>query len=502
LQRRFDRVTDPTDRFIPLAIRFRIKNGEHAGKLTRIYGGMFDTHANQRVGEYVSVWDPAAGGWTGIPLNDNQVTVKEISEQQWPFVTDFHHKWSMALGGRRSGKTAAMAAKIIILALMFPGVQGCVVSPTYRQSMNVWRAIRRMAPRSWFHRGAWGFAKSERKMTLVTNAVIVFMSADRDDSTRSEGSAWLVLDERQDISEEAFTNAYFSVSEGQGFAKIAETATIKPELREHYLKLKKSPHGAVYRMKSRGNPFISHDIFDDAEQLIDERLRKQELEAEWPEAVGRCYYPFNPQAHIVSYPARKMRDWTAHEMASRFGMPEPKTKYAANYYISIDPPKHGVVWKIYQDGTMHAIDEVVVGADGGDGDVYDLAEQLASRYWPAVVVVDPHDTKYSHDVARYFKQFGFRMASCPRIEIEYRLTAFRRRLELRKLLVDPRCKFLIETLNDHLYDQETGKPDKRQVSRINDRFTMDHIGDAGGYGVYKLYPAKVDYEKLEKKLAA
>ena len=401
LLQRSQHIQDAESRYVDLAIRFKLKDGPYAGKITRPWGGIWDRWANDNTGKFISNWNPSIGKWTG----DEPKAIKtiQIAWQQWPFVSDFAHSTSMALGGRRSGKTAALGIKCVIMAICFSGLRGCVVSPTYRQSKNVWRAILRVVDRQkWLKPKTVGINRTERIIRFIDGSEIVFLSADRDDSSRSEGCAWVVLDERQDISDEAFSNAFLSASEGGGFYKISETATIKPELREHYDKLvADSEHCAVYRMRSRGNPFISHELFDDAERMLDEDRIRRELEAEWPEIVGKIYFPWKND-FVKQYPIDGIRDITTSFLHDKFDMPLSGSG-AAKFLISIDPPLHAVVWKIYSDGTMHAIDEIVVGSDDAAGDIRKLSETCYHRFSPAAVIYDPHETRYDTDIKRYFR---------------------------------------------------------------------------------------------------
>lgn len=477
-------------------------DGPYKGRFTRPFGGIWDRKANRGLGKFVSWWSPNRNKWTGD--KPDRVHVVKIAHQQLFFILDFHHRWALALGGRRSGKTAALGIKLIVLAIIFNNTQGCVVSPTYRQSKNVWKAIIRCCPRSWLKPGTFGINKSQRTLTFVNNTSIVFLSGDRDDSSRGEGSAFVVLDERQDISEETFTNAYLSASEGQGFAHISETGTIKPELREHYDKLMASSKGEVYKLKSRGNPFIDHAIFDDAEEILDTDRIKREIEAEWPEETGLVYYCWHDDLEL-SYPlATYSNDLKSTELfLHQHYNTEYNTAKDKQFYIAIDPPHHAVVFKIYHDGTLHCIDEIVVGADNTPGDIRTLAERCYRLYSPAVVVLDPHENRYDTDIRRVFKKYAcFRFLSMSRVEIEYRVTSVRAAIEKSKVYVDPRCKFLLEALRLHKYDENTNRPRKDQRSRINDIFTLDHIVDAFGYAIYKIYPARYNYELKERKKAA
>lgn len=496
-------------------IRFEVADGANAGQRTRPYGGVYDTQANNGAGEFVSAWDPETSTWidprSGQPAerkpDGRRIRNLKISQQQLPFVTDFFHKVCMALGGRRSGKTAALGAKIAVLLIVFSCVQGCVLSPTYRQSKNAWKAVLRAVPVSWViekHR-------TERRITIANNASVIFLSADRDDSSRSEGCGWVMLDERQDVSEEAFSNAYLSASEGGGYYHISETATVKPELRPHHDKVEAGTKSVVYRMRSRGNPFISHDLFDDAEEMLDSETIAAELEAQWPDLFGRIFAGWDASLHVSSWPARDRKDATAAILGDRFDLPSwgdgsPK------WYISIDPPGTAGLYKLYDDDTLHLVHEVLIGADGASGGIEDLARRVHGLVGNdvCVVVQDPHEHKWDIDVIRHFRKLAqrqFRFTSLRPLPVIYKHASVRARARRGKLLVDPRCPHAIEVLEKHQYrDDGSGRADKKQTyskshQRESKRIQLVHLGDVLGYGCYKLFPTKLDYEKLEKDAA-
>ena len=403
-------------------------------------------------------------------------------------------------GGRRSGKTTgSLAPKAIIALIIFAGLPGEVLSPTYRQSMNVWIALLKLTPTAWWI----SKHKTDRILTLVNGSSVKLLSADRDDSARSEGVAWGAYDERQDIGEAAAANAFLSTSEGGKHFLIFETATIKPELREHHDRVMASDKGIVYSMSSYGNPFIAHDFLDDASEFLDETTIDREIRGKWPELQRRVYPRFRVVDHVRSYPIRFKQDATAAWLFERF---DYRADTGDPFFISIDPPRHAVLWKIYEDGTLHAVDEVVIGADGTegiDGDVKDLARACAARCGSGrgVVIFDPHESRFDKDCKKYFRGLLFRVAFVKRMRQEYKLTAVRSRIEKSKLFVDPRCRFYAETLEKHQRDEKTNQPDKRTMHQ-GTKIQLVHIGDAGAYGIYKLFPAKVDYEKKEKDQAA
>ena len=394
--------------------------------------------------------------------------------------------------------------------MAFPHRKGLILSPTYRQAKNIWTHIYNIAQRTWLLPGRHGLRRSDNEMHFCNGAVIAFRSADNPDAARSDGVAWAVFDERQDIGDEAAGNAFLSLSEGGDDFLVTETATIKDgAFRDHHDTVVDNPQGRVIRMRSRGNPFISHKLFDTAETFLDEAAVQRELEAQWPELVGRCYFPFVSKAggHIREAPLREGRDTledvTAEFCAERFDT-IPYGDKAAGVIIGVDPPHHAVVYRVMRRrGTddssryiLHAVDEVIVGRDNLNADVRHLAEACKARYPTGVVIRDPHEVHHAHDTDRYFRAQGYRVSHMQRVAVESRLTAVRARMERDCWFVDPRCVHLIEALGRQTY--VNGKPDKQLKSKTIPHMTVDHVLDAMGYPVYKLFPARVDYEKLEK----
>ena len=96
------------------------------------------------------------------------------------------------------------------------------------------------------------------------------------------------------------------------------------------------------------------------------------------------------------------------------------------------------------------------------------------------------------------------MLSLRKIPPEYRFTAVRSRLERKKLFIDPQCPHAIEVMEKHQY-HESGKGWADKVTRYSKSYHREskkiqlvHLADSIGYGIYKLWPAQVNYEKLER----
>lgn len=490
--RRSQAARDQARRVIDLALQLQLVDGPHAGWISEPYGGRWD----RLLGEYAGIWEPGRGWYGEQP---ERIHTIRVSAQSLPYVMDWEHTMILAEGGRRSGKTTgSLAPKLVIALLCFAALPGEVLSPTYRQSMNVWRAVLKLTPRSWWTT----LHRTDRVMELANASSVRLLSADRDDSARSEGVAWGAYDERQDISEDAAANAFLSTSDGGAAFTIFETATIKAEMREHHNRVADSPHGKIYTMDSYGNPFIDHTFLDRAKEFMDDALIDREIHAKWPDLTGRVYQHFSEDQHIRTYPLVGKQDKTAEVLLELFGF-TPHVVGSPCRYWGIDPPHTAVGFAFYDDDTIHAVDEIVIGSDGVGGDCSDLARTIAARAPNSVVVIDPHDTRYDKDLRKYLWRERLRVVALKRMNLEYKLTAVRSRINKGKLLVDPACRFYAQTLLTHQYHK--GRPDhvaaySRQKTRHAPgvEIRLVHAGDAGAYAIYKIWPAKVDFEREEK----
>lgn len=462
-------------------------------------------------GGYVGWYERERNAWYGDA--PEHIHTIYLAEQCVDYVEDWDHMLILAEGGRRSGKTTgALAPKIVICMLVFASLPGEVLSPTYRQTKNVRRAVLRHVPQSWW--ATWPVpATPPITLEMIHGSTASLLTAANQDSARSEGVAWGAYDERQDIPEEAFGNALLSTSEAEEQPYIFETATIKPELREHHDAVIASDMSEMYPMTTSGNCFINSErLIALAKEFLDVETVERELEAKWPELFGRIFGGWDKDQHVVSYPAHGLRDATASILGDKFHMP-PFGEGAARWLCSIDPPVTAALWKLYEDETAHLVHEVLVGADGAGGGVETLAQRVHGVIGSdsCVVIQDPHEHKWDVDVIKHFKKLGhrqYRFVSLRHLPVMYKHAAARARAQRGKLLVDPRCAHAVEVLERHQYDRNgRGDADKKQTyikahQRESKKVQLVHLSDTICYPLYRLWPVKLDYKQLEDKAAA
>jgi hypothetical protein len=481
---RIDDYFKSSDRYVDIALRFKIK-----GKpvYSPVYGGRWDKLA------------PNADGTLGRYIKDQpqEILTHSVSEAQFDALTNDTALHLLVIGGRRSGKTETLVFWIIKQMVIRPGLPLSIMFKKMGKAKKflfekLLNQKRPKIPRYWLKPGSDGIKRSpyELGVVCINGAKVDFISADRVDSPRGDGVAALGCDERQIIKREAWDNAFLSVSEGGDNFQTVETATaLQGEFQDYYDECCKDKEYQVYTFKSRDNPFISHKIFDRARQRLDPRRYAQEVEGLFTPQDGLVYWNFDKELHVKHWtPIAAEQDVTRELCAKKFNYPDGEYLIGVDYGIA---PFSCVIYKYLASGLLWQVDELILDEDG---DARVAAKELKDRgYFPAVVIDDASDSRHGPDGKRWFKRFGFKVTSARRNpHVEDRCAAVRARLQNFdgdvNIHVDPRCKRTIFAYLAQAYDK--GKPDKESG--------YDHIMDAAGYPVYRLFPIKDDYEKQER----
>lgn len=110
-------------------------------------------------------------------------------------------RFRVVVAGRRWGKTS-LSRTLIISKSRKPRQRIWYVAPTYRMAKQImWKDLIEAIPRKWVVK----INHSSLSIELVNGTLIELKGADDPDSLRGVGIDFLVLDEFQDISEEAWT---------------------------------------------------------------------------------------------------------------------------------------------------------------------------------------------------------------------------------------------------------------------------------------------------------
>lgn len=391
-------------------------------------------------------------------------------------------RFRVVVAGRRWGKTA-LSRVLIITKARKPKQKIWYVAPTYRMAKQImWTDLLDAIPKKWIKK----INETTLTITLINKTRIELKGADKPDSLRGVGIHFLVLDEFQDMTEETWTQVLRpTLADTGGHAIFIGTPKAYNYLYELY---KLGQRGATYvdaRGRVRENeweswqfptitsPFIPVLEIEAAKRDMDDKSFKQEFEASFETMSGRVYYPFDRHIHVRPCPF------------------DPKLPIWVGMDFNIDPMS-AVVFQLQSDGTLWAIDEIVLFGSNTE----EVCDELERRYWrhqnQIVIYPDPAGGQRQHargetdlDILR---EKGFKKIKYRRKHpfVADRVNAVNRMLRAAdgtiRMYVDPKCKHFINSLEQVIYKQGTRDVDKSQG--------LEHSGDAGGYCIDMEFPVR------------
>jgi len=391
-------------------------------------------------------------------------------------------RFKVVVAGRRWGKTQTAKTSLLKAASVKNRVVW-YVAPTYRMARSImWRELLRAIPRNWI------VAKNETMMTLLlrNNTLLECKGADKPDTLRGVELHHLVIDECQDIRK----NTWYEVLRPtllstRGTAMFIGTPK---GFNWFYDLFQLGQRGEIYRDKdgkrrrnswkswqftTEMSPFIPPDEIASAREDLDARTFRQEFQASFETMSGRVYHTFDRRKHVKECPFNpKLPIWVGQD-------------------FNIDPMS-SVIMQPQPDGTVWIIDEAVIPASN----TQETAEELQRRYFrhqkQMTLYPDPAGSSRSHgrgesdlDILREagFTRIKFRRKH-PRVAD--RVNAVNRMFESAegtiRLYIDPKCRKIIESLEQTVYKEGSSEVDKS--------LSTEHAADALGYCIEFEFPLR------------
>jgi hypothetical protein len=314
--------------------------------------------------------------------------------------------------------------------------------------------------------------ESSLTMRLINGSVISLKGAEKPNNLRGRALDFVVLDEFADMRPEAWYEVIRpSLSDRQGSALFIGT----PKGRNHFYDLyTKGLDGDAdwdsfqYTTIEGGN--VPAAEIESAKADLDERTFQQEYQAQFVNYSGLIYYGFSREDSV-----RKIE--TDHHTL-HVGMD-----------FNIDPMSAVVC--IRHHDTLIAVDEIVMFGSN----TQEMAQEIRTRYPDKHVIIYPDPASRQRKTSAggrtdlsILQNAGFEVKAKTRHAlVRDRINAVNSRLlssdGQRNLLIDPKCKQTIESLERQTYKEGTSVPNK-------DGF--DHMNDALGYLVEYLFPVRTD----------
>lgn len=382
------------------------------------------------------------------------------------------HRFKVVVAGRRWGKTQLAKTCLIKFARVKRRLIW-YVAPSYRMAKQImWPELVESIPREWVKK----YNETILTITLINGSKIELKGADNPDSLRGVGIHYLVMDEVQDIDPDAWTKVLRpTLASTGGHALFIGTPKAYNFLHELW-SLGQNPQKkawASWQFPTITSPFIPLEEIEAARADMDEKSFRQEFEASFETMSGRVYYPFDRNEHVKPL---------------KFN---PSLPIWVGQDFNIDPMS-AVILQKQRDGSVWALDEIVLQSSNS----LEAAQELERRYWrykeQITLYPDPAGAYRGHQRGEsdldIFRDSGFRRQKFRRKHppVADRVNAVNRMLRAAngtiRLLIDPRCKKLIEALEQTLYI-----PGSREVDKSAG---VEHSADALGYPVEYEFPVR------------
>ena len=379
-------------------------------------------------------------------------------------------RFRVAICGRRWGKTH-LAIRELAKFAREPNRRCFYVAPTYRQAKQiVWDKLKhRLMDLRWVDR----INESDLTIRLINGSSISLRGADNPDSLRGVGLDFIVMDEFAMIDSKAWYEVLRpTLSDQAGHALFISTPMGTGNWAKDLFDQSISNTDWAswqYTTLEGGNVPLSEIL--SAKQDMDERTFRQEYEATFESFAGRIFYAFD-RSNVV-----------------QFTVDTPDTVYIGMDF-NIDPMSACI--GVRMGDRMHIIDEIRMFSSN----TQEMVSEVQSRYPRSKIWVYPDPASRQrktsaggHTDLSILQNAGF-IVKAPNAHDPVRdgINAVNSRLcdanGVRNLMIDPKCKHTIESLERHAYKEGTSQPDKDSG--------YDHMTDALRYMIAYIWPVKRD----------
>ena len=233
----------------------------------------------------------------------------------------FHdkHRFKVVACGRRFGKTTLCAIVIVLRALSKPDQVLWIVSPTFPQTMYMWRKIKHLLPKKFIK----DIKEGEKFIEIINGSTIWAKSGDNPDGLVGEGLDFCAIDEAARCKEEVWEVLRPSLADKNGECWFLSTPKGKNWFYQLYLKESTDPE--LYKsfcFPSHDNPLLPLKELESMKQETAELVYQQEVLARFIDGGGvvfrnlkRCLGanpsgPIEGHSYVIGVDLGKHQDWT------------------------------------------------------------------------------------------------------------------------------------------------------------------------------------------------
>ena len=387
-------------------------------------------------------------------------------------VFDTNERFRVVVAGRRFGKTFLSIAELIDVAVPKEGSHCWYVAPTYKAAKEIaWDMLIARIPPEWIRKSN----ETALTLTLINGSTIALKGAEKPDNLRGRSLDFVVMDEFADMRPEAWYEVIRpSLSDRQGSALFIGT----PKGRNHFYDLwtqgaDGNPDWHSFQYTTIDGGQVAPEEIEAAKRDLDERTFNQEYNAQFVNYSGIIYYNFSREESVN----RSADDGSMLHIGMDF---------------NLDPMS--AVVAIRDGSTLQIIDEIVIYGSNTD----EIVDEIKTRFPSRQICVYPDPAARQRKTSAggrtdlsILQNAGFAVKVRDKHSaIRDRINSVNARLKSadgqRHLVIDPRCKQVIKSLERQTYKEGTSQPDKDSG--------FDHMNDALGYLIDFLYPIKRQYD--------
>ena len=390
-----------------------------------------------------------------------------LSEAQ-KSVARSNKRFRVLISGRRFGKTTLAIREMLKFASK-PNQTVWYVSPTYRMSKEI--VFSKLRTILYDLRWVKKINESDLTAYLVNGSIISLKGAENFDSLRGRAINFLILDEFADIKPQTFYEVLRpALADTNG--SVLFTGTPKSKSNWSYdmfnMATTDSDHWASWQYTTLDGGFVTEAEIDEARELLDSRTFTQEFEATFVTTGNKIFYNFEREHNVQPYT----------------GVTPSILHIGQDFNYS---PMTSVVFA-QTDSGLHAIDEIKMNTSNTD----EMVDEIKQRYPRHKIFsyADPAGRQNKSSAGgrtdiSILENSGF-IVKAPRKHTPVRdtINAVNSLLcnanGVRALLVDPKCKNLIDSMDRWNYKESTHQPDKDAG--------WDHMCDCVRYAVDYLHP--------------
>ena len=192
------------------------------------------------------------------------------------------HRFKVLVCGRRFGKTTLCANAIALRALSKPEQVLWIVSPTFPQTMYMWRRIKKILPKKYIK----DIKEGEKFIELINGSTIWAKSGDNPDGLVGEGLNFCAIDEAARCKEEVWEVLRPSLSDKNGDCWFLSTPKGKNWFYHLSLKEKEDPQYKSFFFPSHDNPILPRSELESMKSEMPELVYMQEVLAKFIDIGG------------------------------------------------------------------------------------------------------------------------------------------------------------------------------------------------------------------------